>query len=162
MSRLQGELMISRNDLLPILQKISLFGAIPEAGLDTIINRAEHQVLEAGEILFREDEPSSAIYILLEGKVKIVNNYGTEPLEIIELSTGSSLGEASLLGIQPHSATALVTEKASIMVITRTLLNSLHKENLELFSLLILNMARELARRIKRYSKYIKELEAQC
>lgn len=154
--------MISRQDLLPILQKISLFGAIPEAGLDTIINKSEHIILDSGEILFKEDQPSSAIYIIIEGKVKIVNNIDTEPLEIIELSTGASLGEASLLGIQPHSATALVTEKASIMVITRTLLNSLHKENLELFSLLILNMARELARRIKRYSKYIKELEAHC
>lgn len=154
--------MQSRSDILSILQDISLFGAIPKEGLETIIKRIEQINLPVGDILFREDAPSTAIYIILKGKVKIVNNYDTEPLEIIELSCGSSLGEASLLGIQPHSATAVITEEATIMVLTRNLLNELYKENLELFSLLILNMARELARRIKRYSKYITELESKC
>lgn len=151
--------MTTKEDLLPILKEISLLGAINEEGLDTIINKTDHIVIEKGEILFKENQPSTAIYIILKGKVKVVHNYDTEPLEIIELTTGSSLGEASLLGIQPHSATAIVTEKATIMIITRNLLNTLHKENIEIFSILILNMARELARRIKRYSKYISELE---
>lgn len=154
--------MVSQADVFSILQDISLFGALDKKSLNTIIDQADQIHLQVGDILFREDAPSTAIYIILRGKVKIVNNYDSEPLEIIELSRGASLGEASLLGIQPHSATAVITEEATIMVLTRKLLNELHKENLELFSLLILNMARELARRIKRYSKYIKELKSKC
>ncbi len=85
----------------------------------------------------------------------MVQKVETTPFEIIELGRGASLGEASVIGIQPHSTTAVITEEATLMVLSRSLLHQLHTEDCQLFSLLILNMARELARRVKRYSNYI-------
>ncbi len=154
--------MISKETIIPIIKEISLFGAIDGEGLDWIISRAEHKTYNTEEIVFHEGDASTAIYILISGKVKVIQNADEHPLEMIELGRGASLGEASLIGIQPHGATAVVTESADLLIITKSMLSLLHKENCELFSILTLNMARELARRVRKLSSYIRELEANC
>ncbi len=147
--------LITKEDIFSIIEKISIFAALPKEGLETIIDRASYTLYREEEQLFHEGDPASEIFIIIKGKIKMVQKVETTPFEIIELTTGSSLGEASVIGIQPHSSTAVVTEQASVMVISRQLLQQLHQDDCELFALFILNMARELARRVKRYSKYI-------
>jgi CRP/FNR family transcriptional regulator, cyclic AMP receptor protein len=80
--------------------------------------------------------------------VTIVLSLEDEPIEIMEFGPGSCIGEASVIGIQAHSASAVVIEDATLMVLSRQVLMNLFEEDKALFSLLILNIARELARRL--------------
>jgi len=68
--------------------------------------------------------------------------------EFIKISSGDCLGEASLMSIEPHTATAVCAKKTKLILISRKTLFTLHKTNSTLFSKLILNIARELARRL--------------
>ncbi|ERP39214.1 Crp/Fnr family transcriptional regulator [Chitinivibrio alkaliphilus] len=150
---------VDKLEVLRLLQDISIFGAVPPAALDKILYYSEEISLQKGEILFCEGDPSHAIYIILRGRVKLVKNYAHTPLEMVELSPGDSMGEASFIGIQAHGTTAVITEKATLLVLTRQVLSSLYENDIELFTLLLLNMSRELARRLHRCSEYLRDLE---
>jgi len=141
-----------------LIDEISLFGGIDRAIVDRIIPRCEVVTKCEGELLYHENDPASEIYIILTGRIKLVNNLEENPYELIELYPGHSLGETSVIGIEPHGSTALVTEDATLMVLSRAVLNQLHREEPEVFTVLILNIARELARRLHRNRKTLADI----
>ncbi len=136
-----------------LLDRISIFGAIDRTYLERIIEHCSCLEKKEGEFLFKENDPATEIFIIIEGKIKLVQNYGTTPLELIELSAGKSTGETSLLGIQPHGSTAVVTEDARLLVLSRNILNKIHELEPEVFIVLMLNITREIARRLHRNRK---------
>ena len=66
-----------------------------------------------------------------------------------ELDPGECFGEASLMSMQRHSASVIALEDSEVIGISRHSLISLQHEDLALFALLMMNIARELARRLK-------------
>jgi CRP-like cAMP-binding protein len=65
------------------------------------------------------------------------------------IKTGGSFGIAALIAMQPHMVTAIADEDSEIMVLSRQALLGLRHEDIELFALLMMNIAREIARRLK-------------
>jgi CRP-like cAMP-binding protein len=53
-----------------------------------------------------------------------------------------------VIGIQNHSASAVAKEDTELSVLTRTMLMDIYDRDKNTFSMLILNIARELARRL--------------
>jgi CRP-like cAMP-binding protein len=53
-----------------------------------------------------------------------------------------------VIGIQDHSASAVVIDQSVLLVLSRQILMTLFETDKGLFSLLILNIAREIARRL--------------
>ncbi len=49
--------------------------------------------LKKGELLFREGDPSDAMYIIKKGKIAIVKTKGTGEVELAELGPGELVGE---------------------------------------------------------------------
>jgi CRP-like cAMP-binding protein len=123
---------------LEILRNVTVFAGIDEQTVQ----------FKAGERVVKENTPATEIYILLSGKLKIVLNADEEPLEIVELYPGHCVGEASVIGVQNHSATAVAEEDVHLLELSRKILMDISKYDKDLFSLLILNIARELARRL--------------
>jgi CRP-like cAMP-binding protein len=80
--------------------------------------------------------------------VKLVINEKSDPLELIVFGEGQCFGETSVIGIQPHAATAIAVEDTELIVLSRNALLSLMKTDIELFSILTLNIAREACRRL--------------
>jgi len=80
--------------------------------------------------------------------VKLVINEKSNPLELIVVGQGQCFGETSVIGIQPHAATAISIKDTELIVLSRNALLSLLKTDLDLFSILILNIAREACRRL--------------
>jgi CRP-like cAMP-binding protein len=101
-----------------------------------------------GEFIFKQGDEPTHIYVVMSGRVKIVFEAEGTPLEIIEFGVGQCLGETSVIAIMPHSASALVTQDAELIVLSRAALLSLFESDKELFGRLILNIAREACRRL--------------
>ena len=51
-------------NVLPVLDKISLFGGLSEKQLYTLFKTLEKVTYEQGELIFKEGDPSSHIYII--------------------------------------------------------------------------------------------------
>ena len=136
------------DEVLPILNEISIFAGLSDAQLHELFKLLQKTHYSAGEKVFEEGEQPSHIYIVQSGSVKLVVNAEDMPLELIVFEEGQCFGETSVIGIQPHAATAVCVEDTDLIVLSRNALLSLYKSDLEMFSTLILNIAREACRRL--------------
>jgi len=135
-------------DVLSILNEISIFAGLSDKQLYKLFRLLEKTDYKKGEKIFEQGSQPSHIYIIQSGSVKLVINEKSDPLELIVFGEGQCFGETSVIGIQPHAATALAVEDTELIVLSRNALLSLLKTDLDLFSILILNIAREACRRL--------------
>ncbi len=134
--------------ILPILKNVTIFAGLKEQEICTIYDSCHLMEANVGDVLLEEGKAATEIFIILRGRVTIVLNLHEKPLEVIEFGPGNCIGEASVIGIQNHSASAVVLEEASLLVLSRKVLMDIFESDNRLFSLLILNIAREIARRL--------------
>ena len=139
---------LTTTDLLETLGQVTIFSGFTRDDLMNVCTNCTLVEAHIGEIILEEGAPATEILILLKGHVAIALNMKEEPIELMQCGPGSCIGEASVIGIQMHSASAVVVEDATLMVLRRQVLMQLFEDDKALFSLLILNIARELARRL--------------
>lgn len=102
------------------LQRLHAFRNLPETLIRRIAGFCISRRLEAGEILFRENESAQAAYGLLAGLIRIEHQsadprFSSKTLSL--LSPGSVFGEAAFLGHQRRSAAAVAVEPSDLLVI---------------------------------------------
>lgn len=148
-------------DLAKILSQVTIFSGLSPEHLLSVIAECPVQKFTAGTIVIKENDPATEIYVILEGRVKIILGHCTPtPIEIIEFGHGMCFGEASVIGVLDHSATAIVMQDATVLVLSRIFLMHIFKQDPQLFSMLILNIARELARRLHLTDKLLQQTVA--
>ncbi len=138
-----------------VLGKVPIFSAIDRDKLYDLYDHCELHHADDGEYLMREGTEAAEIYIVLEGEVSVILTQNEKPFEVARLPVGSCLGETSVIGIQKHSADVKAVGDSVFLVLTRITLMQLYTDDLALFALLVLNIARELARRLKETDQYI-------
>jgi len=142
------EPLLDVESVLPILGKMSIFAGLSGKQLDTLLRLLTKVSYKAGEAVFEQGQQPSHIYIVESGKIKLVMWENDTPLELIVFEEGNCFGEASVIGIQPHKGTAIAMADTDLIVLSRNTLLSIYKSDKELFSILILNIAREVCRRL--------------
>jgi CRP-like cAMP-binding protein len=135
--------------VLPILSDIALFGGMSDRQLSEISQWLERGVFTRGEYIFQKGDDPSHIYIVKKGKIDLLIADREVILQKKTLAVGDCFGQASLMAMQRHAATAIALEDSEVIVLSKQALLRLQREDRELFSLLMMNIARELARRLK-------------
>ena len=136
------------DEVIPILNKISIFGGLSEEQIQEVFKVLRKVEYDKDEIVFRQGDSSSYIYTILSGKVKLYAQIEETKLDFIELGIGKCFGESSLIGVQPHTATALAIEKTKLVVLSGKSLAGLYETYPKIYGLIILNVARETSRRL--------------
>ena len=145
----QFEPLTNYDSVLSILSRISLFGGTSETQIETILKRLQSCTIRQGEYVFRKGEDPFYIYILKSGKLDLQLSEDDVMLEVHELGVGECFGEVSIMSMHKHTATVVAKEQSEIMVLSRRALIELRHEDIDLFALLMMNIARELARRLQ-------------
>ncbi len=143
------------NTIIKIIDNISLFGGLEEKQVRTILDYLTCVSFAEGDIIFEQGKTASEIYIIKSGTVKIIVDFDKEPLELVEYGIGQCFGESSAIGILPHSATALATSDTRLLVLSNESLHKIFKDDPALFGRLILNIAREVCRRLHKADETI-------
>ena len=136
--------------ILPILQRITIFGGLTDLQLMTVFRQLEGVTYRAGETIFEQGDQPSHIYVILSGRVKIVARVEDTPMELVEYEQGQCFGETAAIGILPHSATAYVVQDTELIVLSSHALHTFYRNDPSLFGVLILNIAREACRRLNK------------
>ncbi|HXE73919.1 MAG TPA: HEAT repeat domain-containing protein [Candidatus Nitrosotenuis sp.] len=99
-----------------VLRKVPLFAHLNLEQLEAISQiMTEVQYLE-GEVIFREGDLGDQLYILVEGEVRVVKNYGTpQELHLTTLKAVSYFGEMAILDDEPRSATVVASRDARLL-----------------------------------------------
>ena len=142
------EEIVDVDEVLAILNKISIFAGLNEKQLGTLFKLLHQVRFAAKETVFLQGQCPNYIYIVKKGRVKLVVWEDDTPLELIEFDEGQCFGEASVIGIQPHRGTAIAQCDTELIVLSRAALMSIYDADKELFGILILNIAREVCRRL--------------
>ncbi|HMA91983.1 MAG TPA: cyclic nucleotide-binding domain-containing protein [Polyangiaceae bacterium] len=133
-----------------ILRDIGLFGALPEDVLGRLAESLKVVHVAAGATLFREGEDGRAMYVVLRGEVEVSkrSHRGTEA-RVALLGPGDWFGEMSIVDVQPRSASILALAPTSLLAVTTNDLDQLYRHDLKAYAIIVLNLARELSRRLR-------------
>ena len=136
-------------NVLAILNEISIFAGLTKTQLNTFFKHLQKLTFDDGQTVFSNGDKPSYIYVVQTGRVKlyIYEEDGT-PLELTVFEKGRCFGEASVIGIQPHKGTAIAEGPTDLIVLSRQALLSIYDTDKEMFSVLIMNIAREACRRL--------------
>lgn len=83
--------------------------------------------LKKGEILFREGDPSEAMYVIKSGKIAITKPKGSSEIVLAELGPGDMLGEMAFFDNKPRSAGAKAIADSVIIELPFKALNAQFK-----------------------------------
>jgi EAL domain-containing protein (putative c-di-GMP-specific phosphodiesterase class I) len=75
--------------------------------------------LFAGEVLYRQGEPTACAWLVESGQVELVAVHGRRTTRHGSFGPGELIGEIGLLDGAPHSATATARSDASVMAVDR-------------------------------------------
>ena len=88
-----------------LLSGNALFGALPEDLLEQLAGKLQLATFKLGETVLRQGQDGEAMYVVGQGKVRIVDESGEKAVTLAVLTKGDSFGERSLLYGDQVSAT---------------------------------------------------------
>ena len=139
----------SIGSVLPILSKIALWGGMSDEQRSKIFKHLEVGIFKKDEYIFHRGDHPSHIYIVKTGKVDLFISEREAVVEKETLTVGGCFGVAALMAMETHMGTAIASEDSEVMVLSRQSLLELRHEDIHLFAFLMMNIAREIARRLK-------------
>ena len=127
------------------LQKYSLFGGLPEEQIQKILPFMETEFYEAGEDIIVEGRPNDRIRLILEGIVAVIK----EGVELARFSQGDAFGEMEVLDMMASAARIKALSSVKVMSVSNKTLHEIYKIDLKTFALFVMNLARDLSRRLR-------------
>lgn len=97
------------------LQNVDVFSQVPTRELTFLAAIAEEVFLRKGEVVYTVDDPSDALYLVLEGKVRLHR----EEQEISTAGAKGAFGTWALFDETPRLVTATVVEDARLLRVDR-------------------------------------------
>lgn len=148
--------------LMQIIEKINVFNGFEVKEVQRLLFMCSPRKYAVGEVVYKADEPSINMLILLTGKLQVVSKTG----EILgEIPAGTTTGEIGILTGRTRSATVIALEPAAGMMITKEDLSSLMGD-LRIHAKVFENLVDQLCDRlmeanqsIENYSKTTREAQ---
>ncbi len=102
------------------LTTVPLFKSLDAAEIGRFVEAVREKTYPKGSVILFEDDPGDALFIVREGRVKVVlvAEDGREVILGI-LGVGEYFGELSLIDDQPRSAHVIAMEDAALLVLRR-------------------------------------------
>ena len=130
-----------------VLRRAPLFDALDDEGARVLRRQMSEVKLSRGEHLFMEGDDGDALYVVIEGKVKLTRAApdGRENLLSV-IGPGEMFGELSLFDPRPRTSSASAVTDASLASLKHEALIPWLRERPDVS----LHMLRQLARRLRR------------
>ena len=128
---------------------ISFLGGISGDVFETMMGYFESAVFPAGACIIRKGETPTHIYIIQSGSVELRIADGAIDLRKREFVVGDHFGEVAMLSMINNTASFFAAEDCQLIAFSRKSFARLSKNEPLIFRQLILNLARDLARKIQ-------------
>lgn len=133
------------------LRDIGLFGGLSDGTLDRLAEELPHVRSEPGRMMVVEGDLSTEMFVVIAGELEVVKKAedGTS-VRVAMLGPGDWFGEMGILGIQPRSASVRALAPSLLLSMgTEQVDRLLYRADLKDYALLVMNIARELSRRLR-------------
>jgi CRP-like cAMP-binding protein len=134
------------------LRRLSLFAGLTQEQMREVAHHLRPEHFWAGQALYRQGTPGSALYLIEEGQVSLQTHTPEAGLRVLAaLGPGEFLGETALLTGEPHTADAFALTDVTGWALTREDFEAL----LLRFPSLALNLSRALSRRLRQSTEQV-------
>jgi len=157
--------MIETNTL-QILSSFELFKGLTEVDLKGIHAKCQRTKFKEAEILMKEGQINSAIYIIIKGQVEVCLPEQDEEIKYrrptkVKLAIeheGGFFGEYSLIDSKPASASVVAIQDGELIKITKHNLENILGNNDRIAKTVYLNMLKILIERLRHINKEYDEI----
>jgi CRP-like cAMP-binding protein len=132
-----------------LLCNVAVFGGLSASTLDFILDQAPVVTITEDEYFFRENESGSSMFVLQTGKVGVIKTRERRRYLLRSLMPGDCFGEMALIDPHPRSASVVALEDCTALEISTGILHRLYTRDLEQLTIVYMNMAREVSRRLR-------------
>lgn len=129
-----------------VLGHYSLFDGLEPEQIDSILPLMDQEVFEAGTDIIIEGKNSDRLRFIIEGRVAVVKS----GIILMELEEGDVFGEMEVLDIGPVEATVKALASTKVIALSVDALGEIYETDLKIYSFLLMNLARDLSRRLRR------------
>lgn len=132
-----------------LLKEMPLFGGLTPRTLQLLSQSAPRITVGRDHFFFREGDEGEAMYVLQDGEVAVLKSWQGETRELRRFLPGDSFGEMALIDLFPRSASVVAVRDSAALQLDNDLLLEIYHRDLEQFTLIQMNLARELSRRLR-------------
>jgi CRP-like cAMP-binding protein len=132
------------------LRNIGLFGALTDAVLEHLAENLRVIEVPPGTALFHEGDQADDMFVVLQGDIEVQkrSRHGKDS-RVAMLGPRDWFGEMSIVDVQPRSATVRAVSPARLLRIAAADLDALYRYDVKAYALVVLNLAREMSRRLR-------------
>jgi diguanylate cyclase (GGDEF)-like protein len=115
----RGDRGTTQTVLASMLASVPLFNCLMPAQLNALVAQATEQVYPGGHVIARQGEPPQYLWVLLSGRVRVVEATADGQAEMLlgEIGKAEVFGELGILRDQPRSATVIAVERTHCLVL---------------------------------------------
>ena len=133
------------------LREIALFGALSDEVVDRLARALKVMRVGPGDTIFREgDTVAREMYVVLDGEIEVMKRSRRgRDVRVAILGPADCFGEMSMIDMQSRSATVRALAPSRLLTVTSEDMDALYRSDLKSYSLIVLNIARDLSRRLR-------------
>jgi CRP/FNR family transcriptional regulator, cyclic AMP receptor protein len=136
-----------------LLGRVEPFRGLDERSRLAMAQQAARRVVDRGQMVFWQDDPGEAMFVLVEGAVKlVVCSRDGDLIELHRHDAPAVFGELAVLDGGPRSASAEAVERSTLIVITRTELLALIRSEEQVAEALLRNLGAIVRRTTRQVS----------
>jgi len=132
-----------------LLQRMAIFGGIREGTLRFLLNLTPTVRVPRNSYFFHEGDNGDVMFVLQAGRVAVMRTWKAQQHVLTQLGVGECFGEMALIDLYPRSASIVATEECRALKISSGDLYNLYEHDLEQFTVIQMNIAREISRRLR-------------
>ena len=142
------------------LKELSTFGALSSETIRWLLEEGRISRLAPGESLFKPGSRGDSFFVILDGHVAYYRPGRDQYAYIRDYNKGQQIGFSNTLALHDRVGMAIATATVLALEIDYRLFNRLRLEFPPEFGLLMLNLARELARTIRNVDDIIVDIKS--
>ncbi len=133
-----------------MLRDIGLFGGLDDETLGLLARELPTEHADAGSIVVREGDQAREMYVVVAGELEVVKHGRAGDVRVALLGGGDWFGEMAILDVQPRSATVRAVAPTMLVRLSAEHVDQLlYRRDVKAYALLVMNIARELSRRLR-------------
>ena len=101
---------------------------------------------ESDELIITEGKPNDKLFFLIEGQVSV----SKKEIVLARFSEGEVFGEMEILDVMPAAASIKSLSPVKVLTISNKSLREIYKKDITTFTLVLMNLARDLVRRLRK------------
>lgn len=137
--------------MITLLQGVPIFTGLEVDALELLLAHARQQEHPAEGLIVREGEPGNSLFLIGNGRVRVCKNFAQpDEVELITMGPKDFFGEMCILETLPRAATVQAITPSTLFALSSGAFHHLYKVMPAQYSILLLNIARDLSRRLRR------------